>query len=54
MKKKLGIFRKCPAFSKAARLFNHTGYTQYVLKKSGLFDHLRRLHCLVFDYFVAL
>jgi hypothetical protein len=30
---------RTPAFSKDARLFNHTGYTQYVLKKLGLFHH---------------
>jgi hypothetical protein len=40
LKKKPGIFRKCPAFSKVARLFNHTGYTQYVLKKPGMFQYI--------------
>jgi hypothetical protein len=54
LKKKPGIFRKCPAFSKDARLFNHTGYTQYVLKKPGMFHQLKRLHCLVCDHFFAL
>jgi hypothetical protein len=54
LKKKPGIFRKCPAFSKDARLFNHTGYTQYVLKKPGLFHRLKRLHCCDCYIFVAL
>jgi hypothetical protein len=37
--------KSTPTFSKVARLFNHTGYTQYVLKKLGLFHQLKRLHC---------
>jgi len=45
---------RTPAFSKVARLFNHTGYTQYVLKKSGMFHQLKRLHCLVCVHYVAL
>jgi len=38
LKKKPGIFRKCPAFSKDARLFNHTGIPIYPVcfKKVGL------------------
>jgi hypothetical protein len=50
LKKKPGIFRKCPAFSKDARLFNHTGYTQYVLKKPGMFHQLKHLLC--YDCFI--
>ncbi len=42
LKKKPGIFRKCPAFSKVSRLFNHTGYTQYYLKSRACFNTSRR------------
>jgi hypothetical protein len=45
LKKKPGIFQTSPTSSKVARLFNHTGYTQYVLKKPGMFHQLKRLLC---------
>jgi hypothetical protein len=39
-----------PTFSKVARLFNHTGYTQYVLKKPGMFHQLKVFFVMIVSF----
>jgi hypothetical protein len=43
LKKKPSIFQTSPTFSKVAWLFNHTGYTQFVLKKPGIFQYINEI-----------
>jgi hypothetical protein len=54
LKKKPGIFQTSPTFSKVAWLFNHTGYTQYVLKKPGMFQYIKISPLLLHWLFVVM
>ncbi len=54
LEKKSGIFQKKSGIFEKVPLKKHTEYTPYVLKNSGMFHQLKRLHCCDCFIFVAL